>query len=120
MFLKNQYIFSETMGVCKVVNIRKLSSKKQYGDEILYYHLRSAIDKTTDAYIPVENHKVLLRELITKEEAEAFSEEELSKMNTERRDEVRFVIENDEKLQKIRKELEKELKKAENDSKNSY
>jgi len=113
MFLKNQYIFSETMGVCKVVNIRKLSSKKQYGDEILYYHLRSAIDKTTDAYIPVENHQVVLRELITKEEAEAFGEEELSKMKAELRDEVDFVIKNNEKLQKLRKELEKELKKAE-------
>ena len=69
MFEKKQFIYSETMGVCKVVDIVRLSTKKDAGEGIYYYHLKAVSDKLQDAYIPVEHHEVQLRELISKEEA---------------------------------------------------
>ena len=79
MFEKKQYIYSETMGVCKVADIVKLSTKKEAGEGVYYYHLKSVSDKVQDAYIPVEHHEVLLRELISVDEAGAYSKEELEK-----------------------------------------
>ena len=61
MFEKKQFIYSETMGVCKVVDIVKLSTKKDAGEGIYYYHLKAVADKLQDAYIPVEHHEVQLR-----------------------------------------------------------
>lgn len=39
--------------------------------KIPYYVLRPVFDKSRVSYIPVENHQVKLRELFTREEAEA-------------------------------------------------
>lgn len=61
-------IFSETMGVCEVRDITKLSEDN--GKNFDYYVLRSVYDKTKVSYIPVENHKVALRTLISQEKAE--------------------------------------------------
>ena len=36
----------------------------------MYYVLKPEFDRTKTSYIPVEGHKVLLRELISKERAE--------------------------------------------------
>ena len=68
MFQKKQIIYSETIGVCQVDNIIQLSAKK--GEGVPYYVLKSVMDTTKTAYIPVDNHQVVLRELFTKEEAE--------------------------------------------------
>lgn len=92
MFEKKQYIYSETMGVCKVADIVKLSAKKEAGEGVYYYHLKSVSDKAQDAYIPVEHHEVLLRELISVDEAGAYSKEELEKMPKLRQEEVTFVL----------------------------
>ena len=62
MFEKKEVIYSETIGVCRVDDITKLTQKK--GDTISYYVLRSLENKEKVAYIPVEKHKVNLRELI--------------------------------------------------------
>lgn len=67
MFQKKEYIFSEAMGVCRVDDITKLVLKK--GEAVLYYVLRSVYQKDKVAYIPVENHSVALRKLITYEQA---------------------------------------------------
>lgn len=67
MFEKKEVIFSETLGVCQVSEITKLSAKN--GEQVLYYGLRSVADNKKVSYIPVEHHKVLLRSLITYEEA---------------------------------------------------
>ncbi len=67
MYEKKDYIFSETLGVCRVDDITKLSG--QQGEPISYYVLRSVFDKSKVSYIPVENHVVNLRELMTAEEA---------------------------------------------------
>ena len=68
MFQKKEYIFSESLGVCRVDDIAKLSSKNE--EQRLYYVLKPEFDRTKTSYIPVEGHKVLLRELISKERAE--------------------------------------------------
>lgn len=67
MFQKKDIIFSETLGVCKVEDITRLSLTK--GDMVSYYILRSVSQKEKIAYIPVEHHEVVLRELLTVEEA---------------------------------------------------
>ncbi len=63
MFQKKDVIYSETIGVCIVEDIVKLADNRK--DTYSYYLLRSAFDKTKKAYIPVENHTVRLRALIT-------------------------------------------------------
>ena len=69
MFQKKEIIYSETIGVCVVDDIVKLADNKK--DTYNYYLLRSVFDKTKKAYIPVENHTVQLRGLITLQEAQA-------------------------------------------------
>ncbi len=67
MFQKKDYIYSETMGVCLVADVTNLAPKK--GNSVSYYVLKSVYQKDKVAYIPVENHSVELRELITPDEA---------------------------------------------------
>ena len=92
MFQKKDMIFSETLGVCSVDDIVKLADNKK--DTYYYYLLRSVYDKSKKAYIPVENHAVQLRELITKEEALCLQmEEDFDKKSEQIKGEVRYVIE---------------------------
>lgn len=102
MFEKKEYIYSETMGVCKVADIVKLSPNNRLSEPVWYYQLKSAFDQGKVAYIPVENHQVTLRPLITKEEAEGILPEDLEKLDEMRRGEIRFVLEQDEKKKKKR------------------
>lgn len=75
MFQKKDIIFSETLGVCRVEDITKFSLNK--GETSMpYYFLRSVYEKERIAYIPVDHHEVLLRELIGPEEAEKLREDE--------------------------------------------
>lgn len=74
-FQKKQVIFSETMGICVVDEITRLAASKD-ANPILYYGLRSVLDRNKIAYVPVNNHQVLLRSLISKEEAMAMREQE--------------------------------------------
>lgn len=79
MFEKKQIIYSETMGVCQVDNIVSLSATRGEAG-VPYYVLRSVADKAKVSYIPVDHHQVVLRELFTKEEAQAMlGTEELKK-----------------------------------------
>lgn len=71
MFEKKEVIFSETLGVCQVVEVTKLSAKN--GEQVMYYGLRSIFDDKKASYIPVEHHQVQLRPLISYEEAERLS-----------------------------------------------
>lgn len=80
MFEKKSYIFSETLGVCLVEDVTRIGKEKGTGP--LYYVLRPIGDKDKVSYIPVENHKVMLRELISAETA-AQREKELSDTSTE-------------------------------------
>ena len=105
-FEKGGYLYSETLGVCKVSDIPKLSVNRRVTKTMDYYKLRPVSDLSKAAYIPVENHKVELRELISLEEANSYNEEELKDMPPLKREEVRFVIERDKKI-KERKALER-------------
>lgn len=73
MFEKKQVIYSESLGVCKVDNIVSLSAVRNEPG-VLYYVLKSVFDQTKVSYIPVNEHKVVLRELFSKEEALALKD----------------------------------------------
>lgn len=100
MFEKKEYIYSETMGVVRVVDVVKLSDKNKRREPVDYYHLRSAFDKSKDAYIPVDNHQVNLRPLISVDEAALMSDEEVEKLSEMRQAEVKFVLEQPVKKEK--------------------
>ena len=68
MFEKKQLIYSESLGICRVDNIVSLSPKS--GESLTYYALRSFFDKEKTAYIPVDRHEMVLRELFSVEEAQ--------------------------------------------------
>lgn len=74
LFQKKDVIYSETLGVCVVDDIVKLADHKK--DTYNYYLLRSVFDRTKKAYIPVENHTVQLRNLISLQEAQTLQCEE--------------------------------------------
>lgn len=95
MFEKKQIIYSETQGVCRVDNIVSLSANR--GEQgVPYYVLRSLFDDSNVSYIPVKDHQVVLRELFTKEEAQALlGTEELSK-NEKLREAVEYVLKDKE------------------------
>lgn len=78
MFQKKQTIYSETQGVCIVDNIVQLPAGK--GETLPYYVLKSVFDASKVAYIPVDNHQVVMRELFTEDEArELLKDPELEK-----------------------------------------
>lgn len=80
------------MGVCQVDDIVKLSDNRK--DTYNYYLLRSVFDRTKKAYIPVENHAVQLRGLMTREEAlETQKMEGFEEKSELEKGEVRYVLE---------------------------
>lgn len=91
MFEKKQIIYSETQGVCQVENIVSLSASRR-GHGVLYYVLRSVSDRSQVAYIPVENHQVKLRELFTREEAQALQGTEQVQQDEKLRQAVEYVL----------------------------
>ena len=104
MFEKKDIIYSETLGVCQVAELTKLAAKN--GEQILYYGLRSISDKKKVSYIPVEHHKVLLRPLITKEEALELKENPPEELDELRRGEIEYVL----SIQEIKKKKNKPKK----------
>ncbi len=90
MFEKKEIIFSETLGVCQVAELTRLSAKN--GEQVLYYGLRSVFDKNKVAYIPVDHHQVQLRTLITYEEAKQLSENLSDDMDELQKREVEYVL----------------------------
>lgn len=93
MFQKKDIIYSETIGVCVVDDIVNLADNKK--DVYQYYLLRSAFDHKKKAYIPVENHSVQLRNLISLQEAQALQKaQDYAKKSAHVKEEVLYVIEN--------------------------
>lgn len=56
-----------TFGVCMVEKVTKLVVGRE--QQMEYYVLQSAADKKKKAYIPVQNHETVLRNLMTPEQA---------------------------------------------------
>jgi len=95
LFQKKDIIYSETIGVCIVEDIVKLADNKK--DIYQYYLLRSVFDRKKKAYIPVENHSVQLRNLISLQEAAAIQKaQDYEKKSAHVKEEVLYVIENSE------------------------
>lgn len=69
MFKKGAFIFYGTVGVCQVNDI---SSMDFSGSDRLYYSLTPSFENDTTIYIPVDSDKVMMREIMTRQEAEHF------------------------------------------------
>jgi hypothetical protein len=90
-FQKKEIIFSETLGVCIVEDIVKLSDNRK--ETYDYYLLKSVFDKSKKAYIPKENHSVQLRNLITYDKAKAlFEDEDFKNQKDTIKGEVKYVL----------------------------
>lgn len=74
MFKKGDFVIYETAGVCRVVDVNTVDMKGIDQDK-LFYFLEPLRVKDNRIYIPVENHKSLLRKLVSKEEAKALLEQ---------------------------------------------
>uniref|UniRef100_UPI004056D5DE CarD-like/TRCF domain protein n=1 Tax=Agathobacter sp. TaxID=2021311 RepID=UPI004056D5DE len=90
MFQKKQKIYSETLGVCIVDNIVQLPAGK--GEKVSYYVLKSLFEPSKVAYIPVENHQVVLRELFLAEEAKELQKDPKLKENEKLLAAVNYVL----------------------------
>lgn len=95
MFEKKQIIYSETMGVCQVDNIVSLSATRGEAG-VPYYVLRSLTDKSKVSYIPVDHHQVALREIFTRQEAQAMLGTEELEKNPLLKEAVEYVLRNEE------------------------
>lgn len=72
MFNVGDYIIYGSSGVCQVTSIGKLSISD---DDKLYYTLVPVYSKASTVYTPIDNEKVVMRSVITKEEAEKLVDE---------------------------------------------
>lgn len=94
MFQKKDIIFNENLGVCRVEDIVKLSPNKS--NIYNYYVLCPVNNKEKKAYIPVENHTAVLRELITVQEAKDIIKDGMENISKPLKDEIKYVLENSE------------------------
>ncbi len=69
MFEKGDLILYETVGVCRIEEISRLEFLK---NDRVYYSFVPIFEKDTMIYVPVDNDKVKMRPIMTREEAEAF------------------------------------------------
>ncbi len=74
MFAIGQQIIYGNTGVCIVNQIGPLDSVSGMGDRI-YYTLLPFYSKESTIYTPVDNQKIVMRPILTKEEAESLIEE---------------------------------------------
>jgi len=72
MFKVNDYVIYSSIGVCKIVDIRK--EKDINSNEIEHYILQPVYSNKMTIKTPVDNHKVAMRKVITKDEVEALIE----------------------------------------------
>lgn len=96
MFRKKDIIFSSGIGVCTVADTVNLSVNKSL--PVQYYQLVSIYDQKKVSYIPVEEHQVELRTLITEEATEKQKAKELPLKELQ---EVEYVLKRTEKSQNV-------------------
>ena len=87
-FEKHEVIFSEAIGVCRVTDIVNLSTNKQ--PPVKYYVLMPMGEDSKPSYIPVYDHQVLLRPLITVDEAK--EKESSDVINIHEKQEIAYVL----------------------------
>lgn len=67
MFQINDYVVYGTTGVCKIVDI----SEQDFGIKgKVYYTMKPIYDKDGTVFVPVDNDKISMRKMISKDEAE--------------------------------------------------
>ena len=71
-FKAGDYMMYGTVGVCQVKDISRLDFMR---DKKMYYTLMPVFDRGSMIYIPVDNQKVVMRPVISREEAEVFIEQ---------------------------------------------
>lgn len=74
MFHTNDYVFYGSGGVCKIVDIQAAPLEGMPKDQ-QYYILHSVHDQSSMMYIPVDNDRIFLRGLLSREEAEMLMEQ---------------------------------------------
>ena len=70
MFEIGEYIIYGSTGVCKVGEVTKMAVPGTKDDK-LYYTLEPVYDKGCRLFTPVDNQKVTMRPILTKQEADA-------------------------------------------------
>ncbi len=70
MFEIGDYIVYGNTGVCKVEEVTKMAAPGSKEDR-MYYALEPVYDKGCKLFIPVDNQKVRMRPVLTKDEADA-------------------------------------------------
>lgn len=74
MFHTNDYVFYGSGGICKIVDIQMAPLDGMPKDK-QYYILHSVHDQSSVMYIPVDNDRIFLRLLLSREEAEELMEQ---------------------------------------------
>ncbi len=74
MFEIGEYIIYGNTGVCKVGEVTKMKAPGTKDDK-LYYSLEPVYDKGCRLFTPVDNEKVKMRPVLTREEADALIEQ---------------------------------------------
>ena len=74
MFQKDDYVFYESEGICKIADIQ-LAPLDGMPSDRQYYILQSVHDRNGMIYIPVDSEKVFLRKLLNREEAQKLMDE---------------------------------------------
>ncbi|MBQ9774149.1 MAG: CarD family transcriptional regulator [Clostridia bacterium] len=73
MFQKDEYVFYESGGICRISDIQVAPLEGMPADRE-YYVMQSVHDRNGVMYIPVDNDKVFMRRLLRREEAEGLIE----------------------------------------------
>ena len=68
MFKVNDYVMYGSMGVCKIIDISKEKYLNSSNDEVEFYVLETVYKNKMTIKIPVNNTKISMRKIITKEE----------------------------------------------------
>ncbi|SHJ45202.1 transcriptional regulator, CarD family [Hathewaya proteolytica DSM 3090] len=68
MFSKGDYIVYGNSGVCKVENVGPMSSNSSMKERV-YYTLMPYYSKNTKIFTPIDNEKIIMRRVMSKEKA---------------------------------------------------
>ena len=93
MFEVNDYVVCGANGVCKVIDIVEPSINMCSGKG-QYYKLQPVYEKESVLYIPIENNKVLMRKIISRDEVDTLIKEiqnvELLSFDSDRECEMKY------------------------------
>lgn len=68
MFVKGEYVFHETGGICRIVDIQAAPLEGMPLDRV-YYIIKPVHDPNSTIYLPIDSDRIFLRRGLTREEA---------------------------------------------------